>query len=127
MKFIIIFCALFITVFNGKSQDTLKVNNYGEEIIEINRIEKVDCWFALDKGQHFTGSLIGTLLLSQANNRCFGINKSESKKIGVSIVFSIGVTKELLDSKKVNNIFSWKDLAANIAGILTAIAMLEIK
>ena len=85
-----------------------------------------DSWFGIDKGQHFTGSLIGTILLSQVNNRHFNINKSNSKSIGAGIVFSIGITKELFDSKKEKNIFSWKDLVANIAGIFTGIAILEI-
>lgn len=127
MKLISIIFALFIIVSNAKTQNVFLKNN--SDSLEIKISEKIlkDSWFGIDKGQHFTGSLIGTILLSQVNNRYFKVDKSNSKNIGVGIVFSIGVTKELFDSKKENNIFSWKDLVANVAGIITGLAIMEIK
>ena len=127
MKLISIIFALFIIVSNAKTQNVFLKNN--SDSLEIKISEKIlkDSWFGIDKGQHFTGSLIGTILLSEVNNRYLNVDKSHSKNIGVGIVFSIGVTKELFDSKKENNIFSWKDLVANVAGIITGLAIMEIK
>lgn len=127
MKFITIFFTFIILIGNVKSQDSLKFVETDSSKYVNPKITLSESWFGLDKGQHFTGSLIGTIMLSQVNNRYFDINKSNSKMIGVGIVFSIGITKELFDSKKNNNIFSWKDLVANVAGIITGIAVMEIK
>ena len=126
MKFITIIFTLIILVTNGKGQDALKF--FESDSIKINsKVTFSDSWFGIDKGQHFAGSLIGTILLSEVNNKYFNINKSNSKVISAGIVFSIGITKELFDSQKEKNIFSWKDLVANVAGILTGIVIMEIK
>jgi uncharacterized protein YfiM (DUF2279 family) len=110
-----------------QGQDSLKIAEADSIKIINPKITISDSWFGIDKGQHFTGSLIGTILISQVNNRYFDINKSNSKTIGTGIVFSIGITKELFDSKKDKNIFSWKDLVANVAGIITGVVIMEIK
>ena len=127
MKFIIIIFTLIILFSNVKSQDSLKFVETDSAKYIHPKITLSDSWFGFDKGQHFAGSLIGTILISQVNNRYFDINKSNSKAIGAGIVFSIGITKELFDSKKESNIFSWKDLVVDVAGIITGIALMEIK
>jgi len=127
MKFITIILTLIIIFGNVKSQDSLNIVESDSLKFDNPKITISDSWFGLDKGQHFTGSLIGTILLSQVNNRHFNINKSNSKAISVGIIFSFGITKELFDSRKEKNIFSWKDLVANIAGIVSGIAILGIR
>jgi len=127
MKFIAIIFTLILLLNNVKAQDSLKFVEPDSIKIVNPKITMSDSWFAIDKGQHFVGSLIGTILLSKVNNSYFDINKSKSNMIGGGIVFSIGLTKELLDSKKEKNIFSWKDLGANVAGIIAGILLMEIK
>ena len=127
MKLITFVFTLFILVANAKGQDSLKYNDNDSLKITNQEFKKSDSWTGIDKGQHFAGSLIGTILLSQVNNRYYNIDKSHSKIIGAGVVISIGLTKELFDSKKDNNIFSWKDLLANVAGIIAGVAIMEIK
>lgn len=126
LKFLI---ALFsIIVINATGQDTSKVVFQLNDNFQIKSDSiRSDSWFSQDKGQHFIGSLISTVLTSQISYRYFDMNKSKSKIIGSSISLSIGLTKELLDDQKVNNYFSWKDLIANAAGIAIGIVLLEIK
>ncbi len=126
MKLITTGFVFFILIANVNSQDSLRYNNSDSLKINTHEIKTLDSWTSIDKGQHFVGSLIGTIMLSQVNNRYFNVDKLHSKNIGAGIVFSIGLTKELFDSKKENNIFSWKDLVANIAGIVTGLAIMEI-
>ncbi len=128
MKFITIIFVLFLLIINTIGQN-ISVNNqnFPDTGKIIQNTIKNDSWFAIDKGQHFIGSFIGTILFTKVNNRQLNIDKSNSKKLGIGIIFSLGLAKETLDSQKPNNIFSWRDLLANIAGIATAIAVLEIK
>ena len=127
MKLITFVFTLFILVANAKGQDSLKYNDNDSLKITNQEFKKSDSWTGIDKGQHFAGSLIGTILLSQVNNRYLNIDKSNSRIIGAGVIISIGLTKELFDGKKDNNIFSWKDLLANVAGIIAGVAIMEIK
>ena len=128
MKFITLIFVLFIFITNINSQ-TIVVsdqNLIGNGISKPDTV-KSESWFAIDKGQHFMGSFISSILITQVNNRYFSIDKLNSKKLGIGISFSIGLVKETIDSQKSNNVFSWKDLLANVAGIVVGIAVMEIK
>jgi uncharacterized protein YfiM (DUF2279 family) len=127
MKLTIMIFAVLIFINNSKSQNVIVTSKVDSTVLVKTDTFSSDSWFGIDKGQHFAGSFIGTILMSKVNNRCFDVDKSNSKKIGVSVVFSIGITKELVDSHKVNNHFSWKDLLANVAGIIAGVAIMEIK
>lgn len=128
MKFITIIFVLFLFIINTIGQN-ISVNNqyFSYTGKNIPNTIKNESWFAIDKGQHFIGSFIGTVLITKVNNRQLNIDKSNSKKLGIGIIFTFGLVKETLDNQKFKNIFSWRDLLANIAGIATAIAVLEIK
>ena len=128
MKFITIISVLFLFIINTIGQN-ISVNNqyFSSTVKNIPNKIKNESWFAIDKGQHFIGSFIGTVLITKVNNRQLNIDKSNSKKLGIGIIFTFGLAKETLDNQKSKNIFSWRDLLANIAGIATAIAVLEIK
>ena len=127
MKSITIISTLIILVSIVQGQDSLKIVEADSIKISNPKVILSDSWFGIDKGQHFAGSLIGTILISKVNNSYFDVNKSNSKIIGGGIVFSIGITKEFFDSKKEKNIFSWKDLVADVAGIVTGLVLMEIK
>ena len=127
MKLITIIFSLLVFINNSQSQNVFVNSKFdSSEIVKTDTVV-TDSWFGVDKGQHFVGSFIGTILLSQVNNRCFNIDKLNSQRIGMSVVLSVGLTKEIFDSRKVNNYFSWKDLLANAAGIIAGIAIMEIK
>ena len=85
-----------------------------------------DRWFSADKGYHVVGSLISTTLIGQISLRGFDNSKEKSKAIGASTTFTLGLFKEIHDSQKPNNYFSWKDLAANGVGIIVGIILLGI-
>ena len=88
---------------------------------------KTDSWFGRDKGLHLVGSLIGTTLSVNVNIHEFNVKQRTGSLIGAGVVLSIGLLKETIDSKQVSNKFSWKDLAADVAGILIGLAIMEIK
>jgi len=75
-----------------------------------------DHWLARDKAAHFALScaIIGFgYHLGHTEN---GNSKAAARNTAVSISLSLGVAKELWDSTKQGNHFSFKDLAADIAG-----------
>ena len=53
------------------------------------------------------------------------LKKNKSKTIGVSITFSMALAKELYDNQQENNHFSYKDLTADLAGIILALLVFE--
>lgn len=105
--------------------DSSKITEESTVSLNLNNTEN-DSWFGRDKGLHLVTSFIATTLITNINKKSFNMNSSESKNTGVGIVFSLGITKEIFDSRQKNNIFSWKDLVANVTGILLGVAILEI-
>ncbi len=86
-----------------------------------------DHWLGDDKIRHMTGSLISTTLSAQIFMRQFNFSRKDAVKFGAGITFGLGLVKETVDHTKPNNIFSWKDLAADLAGITLGILLLNIK
>ncbi|GAB4366822.1 MAG: hypothetical protein Kow0042_07000 [Calditrichia bacterium] len=70
-----------------------------------------------DKIQHFTMSLISTVLFYKLSETELKINPGPSKQIAAGLTFGLGIAKEIRDSTRRNNYFSLKDLLANLAGI----------
>ncbi|MGD9900343.1 MAG: hypothetical protein AB7T22_14560 [Calditrichaceae bacterium] len=95
----------------------------------LNSISKypADHWFGRDKGLHFAGSLISAAAVSNYLQRFSGTPKNKSKNIGMALSFSLGLGKELMDSGKQNVRFSFKDLIADLAGIICAGVLLNIE
>ena len=85
-----------------------------------------DRWISVDKGYHLIGSLISTIGITNSCMQFADIRKDKSMQIGVSCTFTLGVGKELWDSRKKNNFFSWKDLSADVLGILIGIFLMQI-
>jgi putative lipoprotein len=86
-----------------------------------------DHFFAPDKGRHLIGSFMMTVLGSKISQRRFNLAEQKSIQTAAVISFSIGLGKELRDSMKLRNHFSWKDMAANITGICLGVLVLGIK
>ncbi len=85
---------------------------------------KNDPWLARDKAQHFFGSFFITGLNIQLLQRN-GVAPVRSRQIAAGISFSIGLGKEIRDSRQKNNIFSIPDLIADIAGIGLALILVR--
>ena len=91
--------------------------------IEIKRSKNInpeakDDWIAIDKLQHFSYSLLISLgcqyvLVNKMNN-----TEKSSLPISSAFSFSAGLLKELNDKKGKNGYFSFKDMVANVGGIM---------
>jgi uncharacterized protein YfiM (DUF2279 family) len=101
-----------------------KDNSFFENVnIEIKDSENTnpevkDDWIAIDKLQHFSYSLLISLgcqyiLVNKMNN-----TEKSSLPISSAFSFSAGLLKELNDKKGKNGYFSFKDMVANIGGII---------
>lgn len=86
-----------------------------------------DSWFAPDKGRHLIGSMLMTVFLSRVCESQWDMSSGDARAIGFSVTFSLGIGKELIDGKNPPNFFSFRDLTANIAGILVGFLILGIK
>ncbi len=78
-----------------------------------------DKWFGEDKLKHFGFSAFvsgGSYIVA---NRHFDFDKNKSFTIGVSITFSLGAAKEIIDYRTPGQTSSHKDLIWDIAGALT--------
>ena len=125
MKFII---SLALLVLNAEflfalPKDSTIINSDSTKIIKY----KYDSWFNKDKAQHAIGSFFMTgfshKLLSDLNKN----SRQKNMTLAVSFSFSLGILKETLDSKNKNNIFSYKDLTADLLGISLAILIFNEK
>ncbi len=79
-----------------------------------------DKWFAEDKYKHFILSAGMTIWTYQFLRFQRNKDHSRSRNLSIGIVFGMGTLKELIDSTKKNNHFSYKDLTWDAAGILIA-------
>jgi|GEM_PF-402997 len=98
--------------------------NHGDSLAVAR--EFIDSWFSRDKGLHLAGSLMTTVAISKSLQR-FG-NKSSTKASywGVGLTFSLGLGKEIYDHRKPSNRFSYKDLTADIVGIVIGVILVSI-
>ena len=113
------------TLYADDDQESLKsyIRSFGKKEKENIR----DQWFSPDKGYHVMGSLISTTLVGQISMNDFDNSTEKSQLIGAGTTFTLGLAKEIFDSKSPNNYFSWKDLAANGVGIIVGIILIGIK
>ena len=102
--------------------DSISVDNYRE--IETNI--STDRWIAVDKGYHLIGSIISTTGISNSCMQFVDIKKEKSIRMGAGITFALGLGKEFWDGHKNDNSFSWKDLSADILGIIIGTLLLQI-
>lgn len=106
------------------STNFFKNNNYNSFPFEDQAINTADEWFALDKIQHFTTSMYLTTTAYYFQNREFRISEKNSKTNSIYISLSFGIGKEIWDLHK-DNLFSVKDLIADMAGILTGLIIVN--
>ena len=93
----------------------------------VNKVlVKTDAWFGSDKIRHMTGSMIATTFTAQIARRQFNLSRKDATKIAIGITFSLGLAKETFDHTRRDNIFSWKDLTADLLGITLGVLLLNI-
>jgi uncharacterized protein YfiM (DUF2279 family) len=97
------------------------LRSYFESFGKEEKKENYDRWFSPDKGYHVIGSIISTTLIGQISLRGFDNSLEKSKTFGAGATFTLGIAKEIYDSKRPKNYFSWKDLAANGVGVIIGI------
>ena len=79
-----------------------------------------------DKLLHYSACFVlttGGYMFGQSN----GYSIADSKIIGIGIALGIGIAKEYYDTKKENPTgWSWHDLLADTAGIISAISIIGV-
>lgn len=84
----------------------------------LNENKYQDKWLGADKGLHVLGSAICTIGVTKCLQRFADTGKRSSLLFGCGITFSLGVTKEFRDVTVAKNHFSYKDLIADIIGVM---------
>jgi len=84
-----------------------------------------DRWLAMDKLKHFSTSFYMTTTAFYGQNRIFNVSTEKAHVKAVGLTISLGMLKEIRDSRQKNNCFSWRDLAADILGSGAAILLLS--
>jgi uncharacterized protein YfiM (DUF2279 family) len=79
--------------------------------------ESTDDWLGTDKLQHAVFSAHLTLLSYKALRQSYHNTPGSSRAGAIFVVFSLGASKEVADSRKPNDRFSYKDLIADAVGI----------
>lgn len=109
------------------ANDSLDVRTMADyNLPELKPAELNDPWLGADKARHFAGSLISTVFLGKLSQEQFGYTAPQGKVFGAGITFALGLGKEINDSRNPGNIFSVKDLVADIAGIAAGILILGV-
>jgi len=119
-----LFLYLISSAIANNRPETLK--EYFQSFAAGQKDIKQESWLSPDKGYHIIGSMITTTLAGQLSLRTFNTTQQNSQIIGAGVSFTLGVLKEVHDSGTPDNIFSWKDLAANGVGIFIGILLLGI-
>jgi len=104
--------------------ETLKA--YFDSFATGEKKDNRDAWFIADKGYHVIGSVMSTTLVGQLSSRGFDATRKNSQIIGAAATFTLGVVKEIYDSRDTKNKFSWKDIATNGVGIIIGILLLGV-
>ena len=80
-----------------------------------------DPWLAVDKYRHLMASALLVGIISDVLRVEGNQPRDRAVGIGVSITLSLGIGKELYDRSHPGHVASWRDLAADLAGIAVGI------
>jgi uncharacterized protein YfiM (DUF2279 family) len=83
-----------------------------------------DKWLALDKLKHFSTSFYLTTTAFYGQNRILDEKSGTAHFKSATLTISLGILKEIRDSRQKGNIFSWRDLAADALGAGAALLLL---
>ncbi len=89
-------------------------------------IHAADKWLASDKVKHFSVSCLLVIAGKIGSKEVLKFDRAASSTSAVGSALLIGFVKEVIDDLNPNNIFSLKDLAADLLGIALAILLLSL-
>jgi len=118
--------AFFLVVFPILllAQKTDKQDNAFDLSRRIEIVNK-DNWFGLDKARHVVASFLLTGCTSWVAKYKYNLDSEKSVLLGVTFTMSLGVGKELWDSRSPRNRFSWADIAADLVGIFLGVLFIS--
>jgi len=92
--------------------------SFSADSLDKTSVQKLqnDLWFNEDKARHLAASFIASGVGTLTLKHIYNFKKSKSVVIGVTFSFSLGLVKEVYDSRQENNHFSFKDLTADLVG-----------
>jgi len=111
---------------NVKDNDPHIFTRYNIKSNQTDTTTHNDRWISVDKGYHLIGSIISTTGITNLNIRFAKIENDKSLFIGAGFTLSLGLGKEFWDGRQENNYFSWKDLTADILGILIGSLLMQV-
>jgi len=104
----------------------LNVSAFGGDI-QIEAREKIsDPWFGLDKLKHLSSSFMMTTTGYYFQNRVASVSKEQALATSGIFTVSLGFGKECRDNRKPKGFFSYRDLIADIAGIVLATVFIRV-
>jgi uncharacterized protein YfiM (DUF2279 family) len=90
-------------------------------------VRPADPWLGPDKALHAGGSFLMTLSGQYLLTDKTGLSNGEALPLAAGATLSLGLLKEILDSRRaVRPHFSWRDLAADAAGVALAAALVQL-
>jgi uncharacterized protein YfiM (DUF2279 family) len=104
----------------------LNVSTFGGDI-QLETREKIsDPWFGLDKLKHLSSSFMMTTTGYYFQNRVVSVSKEQALATSGIFTVSLGLGKECRDTRKPKGFFSYRDLIADIAGIVLAAVFIQV-
>ncbi len=82
-------------------------------------------WFSYDKGYHVLGSFMLTVATSKAIEQYSDKDEHSARVWAASITVAFGLSKEIYDSTRPLNHFSYKDFIADLIGITLGLVLLN--
>ncbi|HCL00673.1 MAG TPA: hypothetical protein DHW42_11290 [Candidatus Marinimicrobia bacterium] len=104
----------------------LNVFVFGRDI-QFEAREKIsDPWFGLDKLKHLSSSFMMTTTGYYFQNRVASVPKEQALTTSGIFTVSLGLGKEYRDTGKPKGFFSYRDLIADVAGIVLATVFIQV-
>ena len=87
---------------------------------------KQDFWFTRDKVQHFAACFFITYSSRLAATAILNFEKNAATIFAGGLATFIGFMREVVDDHEYNNIFSTKDMIADMLGVVVALVILAL-
>ncbi len=101
-------------------------NGHKAYAVKISKewLHEMDMWLGTDKVKHFSASLLLVALGKIGSRELLRFDRTASNTSAVGSALLIGFVKEVIDDLSPSNIFSVKDLVADLLGIAFGLFLL---
>jgi uncharacterized protein YfiM (DUF2279 family) len=90
-----------------------------------NAPQPADAWLGADKAMHFAASFLLTLSTQYLLVNKTDLPEHTALPLAAGTTLSLGLVKEIADSQRERHpLFSWRDIAANTAGVVLAASLI---